>query len=326
MADSLALDIAAIAATAGKMQPEIQRLMMSDIRRTLSWLYKEPGNIQSKKDLLTFKAGSIMQPYDVNLTEAHEMGVLSKRELQVQVGMAYVRDEVEKYRDTYLATLDDLNVPMSKYPINQWYVETISLVGLNDMAKLPWQGEKSTDKTVIAIADGYLKIIDDEITATNISTSNGNLYTLSGAASDYTSSTIGDELKAQWALLSAELREKGGVIHIPYRYKDMYREWYKSEYPNATEKEISEALVSLEGTDGLAKFHWDSNMGTTKRVVMTSTTNLVYGVDAANKEFGKLTAFHPNGNPLLLGSINKVVIGFQIRTLDSSEFNVNKWA
>lgn len=319
------IDIQQIQGTADKMKPEIARMMMSSIREHFAYLSKFPGDVQSTADLLTFEDGTIMGPYTTDLaSRTKKLGIIDKRSLTVRVGMGYISDEIERYRNTYMATLDELGMPKD-LPFAKWYLETYTLVGLKDLALIPWQGVyNGAGSDPKDIADGYLKIIADEITATKITTALGNLYTLSGAATDYTSSSIGDELKAQFNLFPQKTQEAGVEIHIPYRYKTMYKEWFKSEYTNVMDGDVPTEY--LDGTDKKAKFFWDSDMGTTKRVVMCRPGMLVYGVDKANKEFGKITVFNPEGNPLLLGAINKTVIGFQIHSINSRMFNCNNLA
>jgi len=319
------IEITAINNTAREMQPKIVRLMMQNIRDTFGNFTKYPGDVRSSVDLLTFAEGSIMQPYDPTLGTAKDLGAISKRTLAVNVGMSLIKDEVERYRNTYLAALEDLNISnQAKLPFAAWYLETITMVGLNDLFMLPYKGVKGAGTTPIDITDGYLKIIANEVTANNITDALGNLYTLTGAAADYTASTIGDELKGQWAKLPETAQTAGVEIHIAYRYKQMYKEWFKAEYTNITDGDVNTDY--LDGTDKKAKFVWTSAIGTSKRVIFTTKSNLVYGVDKDNKEFGKIVVFFWQNNPYLLAATNKTVMGFQIRTLDKREFVVNNLA
>ena len=326
MADlTVPIDITAINNTANEQQPQIKRLIMTTIRKVLANFTKYPGDVRSSKPLVTFVDGSTMQPYDPNLANAKQLGILSKREISVDVGMSFVKDEVERYRDTYLGLTEDLALKeKAKLPFASWYLQTITKVGLKDLFKLPYQGVKAAGTNAVDITDGYLKIIADEVIGGGIAVGNGNLYELSGAATDYTAANIGAELKAQFALFPEERQEEGCEIHIPYRYRRMYKEWFKSEYPNITDGDVPTDY--LDGEDKKAKFVWTSAMGTSKRVIMTTKSNLVYGVDKSSGEFGKILVFYFNNNPYILAATNKSVIGFQIRTLHKSEFNVNNLA
>jgi len=315
------IDIQAINNTAREIQPKITRLMMEGIRELLVNFYKFPGDIRQSVNLVTFKRGSIMQPYDPTLSHKKTLGIISKRPLSVNVGMSYLSDEAEKYRNTYLGALEDLNISNeAKLPFPNWYLETIALVGMADMTELPYLGKKGAGNDTVDITDGYLEIIKDEVDAGNIADGNGNLYTLAGSATDYTASTIGDELKKQFAKFPAITQKFGVNIHIDYAYLQMYKEWFKSEYSNITDGDVPTEY--LDGTNKKAKFIWTTGMEGSKRVIMATETNLVYGVDRDNKEFGKVLVFH-DGSPYIVGATNKVVIGFQIRTLDKSELVVN---
>ncbi len=323
---TLPIDITQIQGTAGKMQPKIKSLMMATILDAYGYLTKFPGNVRVSEDLVTSIDGTIMMPFDPALSVTNKkLATLDKRQLVVRVGMGYIVDTKERYRDTYIATAEDLDENTKTLPFADWYILTYGGVARKDLSLVVWQGVyNSVGTSPKDIADGFLKIIADDITATNISTANANLYTLGGSATDYTSSTIGDELKNQFALLPQERQEAGVNIYIPYRYKQVYKEWFKSEYTNVPDGDVPTEY--LDGTDKKAKFVWTSDMGTTKRVVMCSKENLVYGVDKGSEDFGKINVFAPNNNPYMIAATNKVVLGFQIHTVNSREFNCNNLA
>jgi len=289
----------------------------------LSTLANTKG-IQSSVDMLTFIEGNLAMPYDPTLSNWQKLGEIKKRTATVRVGMVPIKDEVERYRDTYLVTLQELNLNEKQLPFAQWYLQTVTAVGLQSLFALPYQGVyNSSGTTAVDICDGFFKIIADEKTAGNISTGNGNLYTLSGAATDYTSSTIGDELLAQYNTLPEITRQLASIVNIrvPYRYREMYRTWLKSEYPNLGPNDYN--LDTLDGTDGKGKFIWESAMGLSKKAIMDIPGALTYETDNDNKEFGSIKVFHPDNNPFYVAMVNKIVIGFQIHTLDSRVFNVN---
>jgi hypothetical protein len=321
------IDITAINNTAREMQPEIRDYLMSQISEKFPLFRKYPGSVRQSADIVYFRNGKIMGSYNPDLTTkaSNQLGILSKRTLTVRKGMGLIVDEVERYRNTYMGTLADLKEGQKKLPFGAWYVEKYKSVGLEDISTLPWQGVYNDGgANPHDIADGFLRIIADEVTATNISTANGNYYELSGAATDYTASNIGDELKAQYTKFPEKTQNAGVTIHIPYRYKQMYKEWFKNEYSNITDGDVPTEY--LDGTDKKARFNWDSEMGTTKRVIMCTLEVLTYGMDGDSNEFGLITTFWYSGNLYLLAGTNTLVIGFQIGTLDSSMFNVNNLA
>jgi len=316
------IDIQQIQNTADKKRPEINKMMMYNIRKVLATLV-HISDVQASIDLLSFVEGDIAMPYDPTLANWNKLGDVVKRTATVRVGMIPIKDEVERYRNSYMVTLEDLNLTEAKLPFAQWYLETITQVGLQSLHKVPYQGVyNAAGTTPVAIADGFFKIITDEKTANNITVAKGNLYELSGAAADYTSSTIGDELLAQYQKFPEITQQEAVVeIRIPYRYKWMYKAWMKTEYPNITNGDIDTEY--LDGTDKKAKFIWESGMGTSKKVIMNVPGALTYETDRDNKEFGKMKVFHWQNNPFYIAAVNKIVIGFQIASLDPRVFNVN---
>ena len=317
------IDIEKINNTANQEQPKIAKLMMNNIRETFANFTRYPGNVRNSVDLLTFEEGSIMMPYDPDLQTEKKLGAIDKRSLTVDVGMFYIRDEVERYRATYLALLEDLTLSeKAKLPFESWYLQTITEVGLQDLWLLPYQGLKAATTNAVDITDGYLKKVADGIDDEDISVANGNLYELSDAAVDYTSASIIDELKAQFDLFPAKRKQFGVDIHIPYEYQRMYKDCYISTYPNVTDGDVP--IDYLDGTNKKGKLIWESAMGDTKRVIMTVKSNLVYGVDQ-NTEFGKIIVFRKD-SPYYVDATAKSVLGFQIRTFNKRDFNCNNLA
>ncbi|MDF1546404.1 MAG: hypothetical protein P1P88_01190 [Bacteroidales bacterium] len=316
------IDITAIQGTADKIKPKIKKLMMQNIRSVLATLASIKG-IQSSIDMLTFIEGNLAMPYDPTLQNWQKLGDIKKRTANVKVGMVPIKDEIERYRDTYLIALEELNLSEAKLPFAQWYLETIVGVGLQSLFILPYQGvHNAAGTSAIDIADGFFKIIEDEKTANNITVALGNLYELSGAATDYTSANIGTELKAQYFNFPEVTQQLATVeIRIPYRYREMYKEWWKSEYPTNIGGDVPTDY--LDGTDKKAKFIWESAMGASKKVIMNVPGVMTYETDNDNKEFGKMKVFHPDNNPFYVACVNKIVIGFQIHTLDKRVFSVN---
>lgn len=318
------INIEQVQGTVGKIQPKIKMLMMHSIRTVLVTLSNIKG-IQSSVDLLSFIEGNLAMPYDPSLQNWQKLGDIIKRSAEVKVGMIPIKDEIERYRDTYLITLEDLNLTSAKLPFANWYLETIAKVGLQSLFALPYQGvHNAAGTSALDIADGYFKIIEDEKAKATptISTALGNMYELSGSATDYDASNIGDELLAQYNRFPDITKQLATVeIRIPYRYRSAYREWYKTEYPNVAPNDID--MTYLDGTDQKAKFIWESAMGTSKKVIMNVPGNMTYETDRDNKEFGKMKVFHPNNNPFYIACVNKIVIGFQIHTLDKRAFSVN---
>jgi len=314
------IDITQIQDTADKTRPKIKMLMMQNIKTILSTLYNISG-IQNTADMLTFIEGQQAMPYNPDIPIWNKLGDIVKRTAQVQVGMVPIRDEVERYRKTYLVTLQELNLNEKQLPFAQWYLETITAAGLQSMFIVPYQGVRNAaGTTALDICDGFFKIIADEKTANNITVAKGNLYELSGGATDYTTSNIGDLLKEQYFKFPEITQQLGTVnIRMPYRYREIYKTWWKNEYPNNIGGDVPTDY--LDGTDKKAKFIWESGMGSSKKVIMDVPGVMTYQTDDDNKEFGKMKIWNPN--PFYVACVNKIVIGFQIYTLDSRVFSVN---
>jgi len=316
------IDITAINNTANVRKEQIAKLMMVKMDSIFGYLTKIPG-VQYTRDLLTFEEGSIMKPYDSTMGTTATLGKVVKRVLTVNPGMFFIQDEMERYRATYMATLEELATVPAKLPFAQWYLETIAEVGMQDLAYIPYRGVKGAGTNAIDITDGFLKIIADEITATNIAAGKGNLYAVTGSA--YSTSNIGAELLAQFRKFPDYVQEQGVEIHIPFHLQATYREWLKSEYTFISNGD-DVMMQFLDGTNRKAKFIWTSAIpSTSNRVIMAAEKNLCWGVDAGG-EFGKIHVFNPNNNPYLMAATGKTTLGFQIRSVEKRMLVVNDLA
>jgi len=316
------IDISAINNTANTRKEAIAKLMMRTMDSVFGYLTKIPG-VQHTRDLLTFEEGSIMKPYDSTLGTTATLGKVVKRVLTVNTGMFFLQDELERYRATYMATLDELATNPAKLPFSQWYLETIAETGMQDLFSLPFQGLKGAGTTTIDITDGFLKIIADEITATNIAAGKGNLYAVTGSA--YSTSNIGAELLAQFRKFPDYIQERGVEIYIPFHLQNTYREWLKSEYTFISNGD-DVMMQYLDGTNRKGKFIWTSAIpSTSNRVIMSAEKNLCYGVDAGG-DFGRIHVFNPNNNPYLMAATGKTTLGFQIRSVEKRQLVVNDLA
>jgi len=313
------IDIQKINGESNKNALPIGRLATKKIQETLSFLTVEK-NVQKTRDLITFMEGTMLQPYNPSVIGAgKDMGAFDKRTLTIEVGMLLSKaDEPERYRDTWLATLSELELKPEQLPFSKWYLETLAIIAEQDLVQLPFLGKKGAGTTVVDICDGYHEIVNDEITATNISSAKGNLYD----ASAYTAANIGDQLKEQYLKFPDQTQQRGGILaYVPWNMRELYREFLINKY----QYQVADGDVKmdyLDGTDKKVKHNWLAAMGSSQRVYMTTAGILKYGLSSPDI-YGKITVFNPNGNPYLVQATKKVPIGFQIQTLDSRAFNSN---
>jgi len=319
------IDIAAINNTANDMKPELRELVLYTILNTFSNLTKVPGSIKTDVKLDEFSLGDVFGSYTESIVArmaANQLGEFKRRVLTVRQGLAVISQSKVKMLDTYIAEMEDYTLTTEKPPLADWMLIRFVKAALRNMKDLPWRGIfNSGGANPMDVADGYLKIITDEITAGNISTANGNLYTTTAGAA-YTENNIGTELYAQWLKLSPETRSAGAVMYVPFHLQEMYKEWILNTYSNISSGDF--AVNTLDKTNGKCKLIWEDAMGTVSRVVVTTNDNLMYGLNSATGSLGDVRAFEPEANPLLIGLIAANHIGFQIFSIDKAVFVVNQ--
>lgn len=326
------LDLSAIQGTANQMQPEIRRLMSQSIREQLK-RFKRHNNVRISKDLLTAIGQEIVRPFDPDLPDtpsnSSKLGTVEKRTLSVHLGMIFVRQQPESVRDTYLDKIERLGIPQKKFPFHQFFIELIAQQAMEDLHQVTWQGVLNGSGTAaVDLTNGFLKHITDAVSDGTISTGNGNLYQVTDSTldtdpvTDYSESTIMDELRKQYDMLPEHVRERGNpVCYISSQYKRMYQDAYIAEYTHVTRDQVP--MDRLDGTN--LKLSWESGMGSSKRVIMTIPDNPNYGVDGQNNEFGKLKFFHPLNNPNWVAAQSKIALGFQWATFNSKVFVCNNF-
>lgn len=311
-----------------KNNGKIMQHFMNDVKRQLPYLTVMTG-IQNSKPLDEIIPNSdIIGDWDPLVTGAgKEIGAIGRRTITLKVGLAgpFLVDP-ETYRSTYLETIESLGVSPKNFPYEAWLPGYLASLTAESLYEVPWRGEYTRPMTTSRhLCDGFFPIIEDEITATNISAANGNYLDLT---TGYTTSNIITKLKAQWALFPDATKQSGKIIaHIPEVYKEMYRTNMMTLYPNRYNSAGDVPIDFLDGTDGKLKlqFMYELNPqgAEAAKVVMTTKDNLVLGMsDMGTGVEYKWNFFAPT-NYVAKGSA-KVALATQLRSIDKRVFNVAK--
>lgn len=315
------IDITKINQKSNEQAVKIGRLVTKSITDSLFYLFPYK-NIAKTKDLVTFEEGSLLMPYDPDIIgKGNNVGVFDKRVLVIEIGMLLTKaDEPERYRDTWLEALSDLELSPNQLPFATWYLQTLQFIAEQDLDLLPFMGVHSTpSQKPFNICNGYHKIVDNEVVLGTIAAGKGNLFATGGA---YTAANIGDLLLDQYNHFPAIVREKLVVdAYIPFDMRSMYKAWLTNKYQYQVAD--GDPIVNfLDGTNQKCRLNWLSAIGNNQRVMMSLKENMTFGLSTPDI-YGKITTFNPNANPYLVQSTKKYPIGFQIASLNSRLFNVN---
>lgn len=136
-------------------------------------------------------------------------------------------------------------------------------------------GSKTED-----LFDGFDTITQKEITASNISTANNNLYEFSAAINR---TNACDSLKAFYRSASDELKDEETVLFCDYDTYDAYCDCYKDETGAAAYNKQYEQVV-LEGSSGRCKLVPLSSKAGSKFLQLTTEANMLVGVDGESDQ------------------------------------------
>jgi len=185
----------------------------------------------------------------------------------------------QEYEGTYLGMARKKGQDPRDNPFEAFILDKIMMKLAEEMEVAVWQGQAaaspaSTDN-LRETFDGYLELIADAITATDVTP------VVTGAITD---ANAVDKFRLMWAQVNTAQKDQGTDIFCSYSVYDNYRKDYKSQF-NVNPEEI---LIS--GTDytgmlyelggGKTTIIPVPGMGSSGRVIITPRENLHYGYDA----------------------------------------------
>lgn len=280
--------------------------------------------ISGVKDSITLgrtTLGKISHKYTGKFVGQVSNGKIVPRTLKVYPCVMEMDDEPERYRRTYITEVDG-GLDPNKHPFEIWLINygiKCASKELHDVllvAKYDADAEKTGLDTSF---DGLLTIIETEKTAGNISTALGNMH----QTGVFTLADVGDKLLAMWRKMPQKFRKEGGKMYLSLDLAELYDDWLDNQGTLVTGSGAETAGQKfLRQTNGKCEIVRLSGMPEGSQFVMITTKeNVVYGYDNPS-DFSRLVPF-ASGNPYHFTAAGKYVIGWQLVTLDKSEFLIN---
>ena len=280
--------------------------------------------ISGVKDSITLgrtTLGKISHKYTGKFIGQVSNGKIVPRTLKVYPCVMEMDDEPERYRRTYITEVDG-GLDPNKHPFEIWLINygiKCASKELHDVllvAKYDADAEKTGLDTSF---DGLLTIIETEKTAGNISTKLGNMH----QTGVFTLADVGDKLLAMWRKMPQKFRKEGGKMYLSLDLAELYDDWLDNQGTLVTGSGAETAGQKfLRQTNGKCEIVRLSGMPEGSQFVMITTKeNVVYGYDKPS-DFSRLVPF-ASGNPYHFTAAGKYVIGWQLVTLDKSEFLIN---
>lgn len=186
-----------------------------------------------------------------------------------------------QYEFSYLGAMRKKGQDAADWPFQAYVMEKV-LAKLNqEFETAAWQGQEALSPApgdyLRQTFDGYLKIIADALTATDITA------VVTGAI---TTANIIEKLRLMWEAVLPVYKENGTDIFVSYTIYDMYRKAYKDAYKvDPAYTMITEAGyrgIEYELGNGNCRIIPINGMSGSGRVVITPRENLAIGIDSAS--------------------------------------------
>lgn len=262
---------------------------------------------------------SIAKKYTGTFTGDKALGTVKPRTLTVYPLVAEIADEVERYRRSFITAVAGGLDPM-KHPFELWLLQHGINLASEDMFYHVFDARYNSGiaNDIAAGFDGWLSIIDDDISDGAIAAAEKNLYV---GEEVITRENVGDYLLDMWRSSHKALRNLKTKLWISLGIADLYDDWYRDEHDNPPFVDQA-GQIFLEGTNNMVELVRTAALPAgCKKVILTTKENMVYGLDKP-EDMKKMVAFS-SGNPYKFTAAMKFVFGTQFISIHEREFRVN---
>ncbi len=313
------IDIQAILNTAKKYDKDIKTLVTLDVLDLLKEFGLRTG-FKESIDIHEFQhAFGVSKKYDGDFKGDKKIGNIVKRTLKIYPIVYEMKDEPERYRETFLAEVATGKV-LETTPFELWLIQRGIEGAAEELYNVLFTAVRSEDELEPGIEfsfNGIETIIAADITAGLIAAGHNNLFD-AGAA--FTAANIGDKLKLMWRSSHQTMKRKGGIMYMSENMGEMYDDWYKTNHENPPQLDVAGQLF-LEGSNGKCQI---KRLGCieNQRVILTQDTNLTYGTESLN-DMKNLKPF-VSGSPFHFTAVMKYAFGVQIESIHHRKFITSK--
>lgn len=262
-----------------------------------------------------------LRPHDGDINEQTGLTIKS-RTLTTYVGDTIMYFKPETLRATVFAKRLLGQNNQSGYPLEAEMVAFLLAASGANIRKALFNGVRNASgTTTAALFNGWDTITAAEITATNISTGNGNLVT---GLADMTDSNAGDIIKAFVDAAPDELIENGEqkILAVSRSVFNKYNNWV-AENRTAAPYNTEFKNMFVEGYPGEVMIVPFAGKSGSQFMHLTTKSNLLVGVDNT----GDLAAgrFREVENPFEYQFVHKMNIGVQFESINKGRLYVGKF-
>lgn len=179
----------------------------------------------------------------------------------------------------------------------------------------------SSGETSADLFNGYSTLAAAAVTAGTLSAAKKNYQDIT--ATELSTLNVGDELKKAYRAISPLLKKKKVYMYLPTSVLEMYEDWFQVEHGHAPWNEGVKQKF-LVGSDSKCEFIPLPNMEGTSYIFITSSNNMLVGVDQeSDKEDVEIRRVD---NPKVVQFFMMAYFGVGFDSLDARVMNVVKYA
>ncbi len=187
----------------------------------------------------------------------------------------------QDYEASYLGAMRQKGQNPADWPFQAYVMEKVMAKLQQEFETAVWQGvaagSPGAGDYLRETFDGYLHIIADAITATDIT---------AVATGSISISNIIDKLRLMWDAVSSVYKENGTDIFMSYTMYDLYRKAYKDAYKiDPAYLQVTDSGyrgIEYELGNGNARIVPINGLAGSNRIIITPKENLTIGIDSAS--------------------------------------------
>lgn len=285
--------------------------------------YNVMAGIKDELMLTALVIKKVVKPWIKDWSPKANTGDLIPRILKVRLGQVEEEEVPNTYRNTFLAKKLMGGVDSTDHPFETELIDAI-VRQINEDIYLDalWGGVYNAAQTnPVDLCDGFNKIISDEITAGNISTTPNGTNKLKWANLHPTgtidATNAVDKLKAMYRAAVKAAKPYASKPMNMYIHTDVY-DFYCDDYQasfGALPYNTQYEKIKLEGSRGLVTLVPEPAQSTVNRVALTPKDNMIVGVDLQSDQ--ETLTVRQGNNPKAIQIFGEFAFGVQIGTLQA---------
>lgn len=287
----------------------------------------------NNKDVVVVKErrGGLSRPYVAGTVSlATEIARLKERALQTYDAYCALKDNVKNYREKNVlwdAASNKVNNKTKSHPLEREIIADQIVVVAEDIIDSLFFAERNiADLTPMGMADGFNTLIDDLVSAAEISTALGNLVACSAltAPSGNTDTTAFDSLKAWLRSVDPKLRGRNVVLYIPTDSLINVKDALENKKTSYKDVSFDAVLAQLREDCMLPNLQIVSHyaLGAGDRLILTEPGNLDLGMNSFS-DAGFVQIRSPYEDPNEVQFWMQWEIGMRIKNLHKRAFMVS---